>query len=71
MNIILKDFFTVQSEHIEYITGEYKMYLPHENDGLVFTKIKSTYKPGTDESILKWKPVEMYTLDCLLVPLQD
>lgn len=29
------------------------------------------YKPGTDDSIIKWKPPHMNTIDFLLVPNVD
>ncbi|KAB5558430.1 mRNA capping enzyme, catalytic domain-containing protein [Coniochaeta sp. 2T2.1] len=37
--------------------------LKHGNDGIVFTCRTSEYKHGTDEHILKWKPVEDNTVD--------
>lgn len=37
--------------------------LPHENDGLIFTKEFCPYYPGTCEEILKWKPQELNTID--------
>jgi mRNA guanylyltransferase len=37
--------------------------LKHGNDGLVFTCRTTEYRHGTDEHILKWKPVEENTID--------
>jgi hypothetical protein len=39
--------------------------LPHENDGLIITMDNCPYYPGTCEQILKWKPVELNTIDFL------
>jgi hypothetical protein len=40
----------------------------HENDGLIFTKVDSPYKPGRDFNIVKWKPPHLNTIDFLMVP---
>lgn len=40
--------------------------LKHGNDGLIFTPVSDPYIAGTCESILKWKPSEMNTVDFLL-----
>ena len=40
--------------------------LKHGNDGLIFTPVSDPYRAGTCESILKWKPSEMNTVDFLL-----
>ncbi|KAI1433601.1 mRNA capping enzyme [Xylaria sp. CBS 124048] len=37
--------------------------LKHGNDGLIFTCLKSEYKPGTDPHIVKWKDAEENTVD--------
>ncbi|KAI1173953.1 mRNA capping enzyme [Nemania sp. FL0916] len=37
--------------------------LKHGNDGLIFTCLKSEYKPGTDPYIVKWKDAEENTID--------
>jgi mRNA guanylyltransferase len=45
--------------------------LLHKNDGLIFTSRRATYKFGTDDEILKWKPVDENSIDCrlrLLIP---
>mmetsp|Transcript_9855 Transcript_9855/g.17329 ORF Transcript_9855/g.17329 Transcript_9855/m.17329 type:complete len:435 (+) Transcript_9855:238-1542(+) len=37
--------------------------LPHENDGLIFTRVDKPYKPYTCEDILKWKPIHLNSVD--------
>ncbi|KAI0405370.1 mRNA capping enzyme [Xylaria palmicola] len=37
--------------------------LNHGNDGLIFTCLRSDYKPGTDPHILKWKEASENTVD--------
>jgi mRNA guanylyltransferase len=37
--------------------------LKHGNDGLVFTCRNTEYRHGTDQNILKWKPVTENTID--------
>ncbi|KAH7038155.1 mRNA capping enzyme [Microdochium trichocladiopsis] len=37
--------------------------LRHGNDGLIFTCLKSEYKPGTDPHILKWKDADENSID--------
>ena len=46
----------------------YINYLPHENDGLIFTKLNSPYKPGTDDTLIKWKPPYLNSIDFLMIP---
>lgn len=60
---ILKDFYLAQQTGflLEHIVE--KDLLPHENDGLIFTKINYPYLPGKNRGILKWKPAELNTID--------
>lgn len=41
--------------------------LPHENDGLIFTRNSYPYLPGKNKGILKWKPQELNTIDFFIV----
>lgn len=57
----------VQKPHnLNYVFGELLPNLPHGNDGLIFQCATTPYIPGTDESILKWKPPHENTIDFLL-----
>lgn len=69
ISIVVKDFF--KYKHVSYLFDTYIPYLPHMNDGIIFTKNVSMYKPGTDPSIIKWKPPNMNTIDFLLIPNTD
>lgn len=37
--------------------------LHHGNDGLIFTPLNTSYKYGTDDMLLKWKPSEENSID--------
>lgn len=69
ISIVVKDFF--KYKHASYLFETYIPYLPHRNDGLIFTKNVSMYKPGSDANIIKWKPPNMNTIDFLLIPNTD
>jgi len=43
--------------------------LPHENDGLIFTRIDKPYQVGTCEDILKWKPKYLNSVDFEVKPM--
>ncbi|KAL1882772.1 hypothetical protein VTK73DRAFT_897 [Phialemonium thermophilum] len=48
---------------IEMMFREVLPKLKHGNDGLIFTCRNSEYRHGTDQNILKWKPVTENTID--------
>ena len=39
----------------------------HENDGLIFTRDSVPYPAGATESIIKWKPGDMNSIDFIAV----
>lgn len=61
--------FAIQMKDMQYSYGIEMMFrtvlpsLKHGNDGLIFTRCNTNYRPGTDQHILKWKPVEENTID--------
>ncbi|KAI1335750.1 mRNA capping enzyme [Xylariaceae sp. FL0016] len=61
--------FFVEMKAMQFAYGVEMMFkevirnLKHGNDGLIFTCLKSQYKPGTDPHILKWKESEENTID--------
>lgn len=59
----LKDFF--YCDNIDFLLNGIvdSEALPHENDGLIFTKNNYPYLPGRNRGILKWKPNELNTVD--------
>lgn len=65
MKIAVKDFFQVDAS--AYIFNKMVPKLPHENDGLIFTRNSVPYPVGATNNIIKWKPPEFNTIDFLIV----
>jgi len=65
IKLSLKDFFL--KEDCEFLFNDYFNKLPHKQDGLIFTKNQTPYKPGRNDDILKWKDASQQTIDFLLI----
>jgi mRNA guanylyltransferase len=72
--------FFVGLKRMEFSYGIEMMFrqilpsLPHGNDGLIFTCVRTEYKHGTDPHIMKWKPEAENSIDFRLsldFPLVD
>ena len=65
IDFFLKDFYL--SKNVDFLMNAIiyadQPLLPHENDGLIFTKCNYPYLPGRNKGILKWKPNELNTVD--------
>ena len=57
-----KEFWDV-SEAYKLISDDFKAQLAHEPDGLIFQPSRDPYKAGREDSVLKWKPAEMNSVD--------
>lgn len=65
IKICVKDFYPVEASG--FIFNQLVPKLPHENDGLIFTRNSKPYPVGATSSIIKWKPPEYNTIDFLIV----
>lgn len=75
--IEMKDFFSLQqlphifanvsagSKHSKnlYNFVDPLRQLQHGNDGIIFTPVLESYQPGTCQTLLKWKPSNMNSID--------
>lgn len=60
--------FTVELKHSEISYGLKRIvdsipHLKHGNDGLLFTSVNAPYKLGTCDTMLKWKPNSLNSID--------
>lgn len=65
IKVCVKDFYTVDSS--TYIFNKMTKKLPHENDGLIFTRNSKPYPVGATSNIIKWKPPDYNTVDFMIV----
>lgn len=68
IEIYLKDFYTV--DKINVLTKIMKK-LPHPSDGIIFTPLYDPYVTGTCYTLLKWKPLNLNTVDFGILPIYD
>lgn len=61
-SIRIKQFWDV-SEAGKLIGPDFTSKLAHEPDGLIFQPSKDPYKAGRDDTVLKWKPASMNSVD--------
>ncbi len=66
IDIYLKEMFHIWDAHELFGALIESDKLEHENDGLIFTVDQCPYYPGTCEQILKWKPIELNSIDFIL-----
>jgi len=57
-----KEFWDVTDAH-KLISDDFTSKLAHEPDGLIFQPAKDPYKAGRDDTVLKWKPASMNSVD--------
>ena len=70
IRIFMKDMFKVAQ--LRYIFENIIPHLPHENDGVIFTKVSCPYYPDKVEEIQKWKPPDLNSIDFYLkVPSKE
>ena len=61
MMFSMKRFF--QTKHIRYVFEKFIPRLIHHNDGVIFTANSPPYVPGTCQTMMKWKPLDLATVD--------
>lgn len=61
-SVAIKDFWDVTMAAY-LLSPKFFEKLTHEPDGLIFQPAKEPYVPGQCDEVLKWKPVEMNSVD--------
>jgi mRNA-capping enzyme len=54
-----------RAEDVGFVLETVLPSLPHEQDGLIYTPVDRSYRPGTDYALFKWKPPSMNSVDFL------
>jgi mRNA-capping enzyme len=57
-----KEFWDV-SDTYKLMEDKFTKNLAHEPDGLIFQPAREPYHPGQDDTVLKWKPASMNSVD--------
>lgn len=57
-----KEFWDI-SQTASLLGEKFASALSHEPDGLIFQPSKDTYTPGRCDDVLKWKPLELNSVD--------
>lgn len=65
-----KEFWDV-SEAGKLMGHEFQSKLAHEPDGLIFQPGRDPYKAGRDDTVLKWKPASMNSVDFKLKVVKE
>lgn len=65
-----KEFWDV-SEAGKIMGQEFQSKLAHEPDGLIFQPGRDPYKAGRDDTVLKWKPASMNSVDFKLKVVKE
>lgn len=68
IEIYMKDFYSI--DKIEVLTKIMKK-LPHSSDGIIFTPLNDPYVTGNCYTLLKWKPLNLNTVDFGIAPVYD
>eukprot|EP01017_Pseudomicrothorax_dubius_P051252 TRINITY_DN9831_c0_g1_i2.p1 TRINITY_DN9831_c0_g1~~TRINITY_DN9831_c0_g1_i2.p1 ORF type:complete len:484 (-),score=95.93 TRINITY_DN9831_c0_g1_i2:36-1487(-) len=67
LKIRVKDFYRPGATSFLFSGVIASNFLPHENDGVIFTKVDAPYIVGRNNAILKWKPPERNSIDFIAV----